>query len=216
MLTSYIPGRLRVRLTKTPDETPENIDVSAWPGVKKLTVNPQSGGFLLEYDPDKLSLETIIEVLEAYDPEAAEQLSHIAAGGRRYPGPAPVPPGQATKDFISLTTSLLSSVITGYVGPKKWHAISGLVLAGTAIAHAWRYRHRIKPLAKWTFGDILGFPTSSPPRPASMEFEEEEYSPEETELKAEPMAQASAPGAPKIVKIEPKTGPSLASESTAA
>ncbi|MDR1577379.1 MAG: hypothetical protein LBT86_04005 [Deltaproteobacteria bacterium] len=179
MLTSYIPGRLRFRLSQIPENAPQDIDVSDWPGVKKLTINHQIGSVLLEYEPDELPLATIAEVVGQFDPLAAEQLTEIANGGRRYPRARPPHPGQATQDFINLGISLLTSVITAFVGPKKWHISSGLFLTGLAVSHAWRYRHRIKPLSKWTFRDILGLP----PAPAAYEIEipeeEEEGSLEE-------------------------------------
>ncbi|MDR1607408.1 MAG: hypothetical protein LBT38_03260, partial [Deltaproteobacteria bacterium] len=157
MLTSYIPGRLRFRLTEIPEHSPEDINISSWPGVKNLSVNYQIGSVLLEYDPDKLSLDIIAEVVEQFDPLAAEELKNIASGGSRYPK-AIRQPGQATQDFISLSVALATSLITGFYGPKKWHVTSGFFLAGLAVSHAWHYRHRIKPLSKWTLNDILGLP----------------------------------------------------------
>jgi hypothetical protein len=164
MLTSYIPGRLRVRLSEPPkDVSIENLDFKSWPGVKNLTANPLTGSFLLEYDPDKLSLHAIVEILKEFDEAAAEDLRRIAEGGSRYPVPEiHHHPNQATKDFISLSFSLISSLVTGFWGPKKWHAQAGLFLAGLSVAHAWRYRRRIKPLRKWTVNDILGLPEPKP------------------------------------------------------
>ncbi|MDR2142577.1 MAG: hypothetical protein LBR11_12490 [Deltaproteobacteria bacterium] len=161
MLTSYIPGRLRLRLKEIPEDLPD-LDVSAWPGVKRLTPNLQTGSFLLEYDPDQLSLETIAEVVERFDPEAAEDLWRIASGGQRYPTPPRPQRDQGTKDFISLSVSLIASLVTGLYGPKKWHAQCALFLAGLAVSHAWRYRHRIKPVSQWNLNDILNLPTPEP------------------------------------------------------
>jgi hypothetical protein len=202
MITSYIPGRLRVRLSAPPENAPENIDVSAWPGVKKLTFNPASGGCLLEYDPDKLSLAAIAETVEAFDPEAAEELRFIDAGGSRYPQAARHPqPGQATKDFISLSLSLITSITTAFWGPKKWHAYSGLFLAGVAAAHAWRYRHRVKPISKWTVEDVLGLPDPRPERVEEEDFDDQsvdaaeaEEAPKASKAEAAPSNSGSNPG----------------------
>lgn len=208
MLTSYIPGRLRFRLSDPPDISLEDLNVSSWPGVKKLTPNYRSGSVLLEYDPNVLSLETIAEVVEEFDPAAAEDLYRLANGGSSYPTFESHPrPAQATKDFISLGISLISSVITGFWGPKKWHAHCGIFLAGVAVAHAWRYRHRIKPLTKWTLNDILGLPTPKPiyvdaPIEADDDLEEDE---------------ALATAAPKTEaapKIAPKAAPAALDQPT--
>ncbi|MDR2421885.1 MAG: hypothetical protein LBE01_00725 [Deltaproteobacteria bacterium] len=165
---------MRVRLSKPPEIPPDGIDVSAWPGVKKLTPNYHSGSFLLEYDPDKLSLETIADVVEQFDAQAAEDLKRIANGGHRYRSAETHShhrsQNQTTSDFISLGISLISSVVTAFWGPKRWHVQCGLFLAGLSVAHAWHYRHRVKPISKWTIHDILGLPA---PRPIYVDPPEE-------------------------------------------
>ncbi|MDR1395114.1 MAG: DUF4381 domain-containing protein [Deltaproteobacteria bacterium] len=173
MLCSFIPGRIRIRLLERPDGLPENIDTSAWPGVKKLTPNFQTGSFLLEYDPDVLDLDTITEVVEQFDPEAAQDLKVIAAGGSRYPSLKPKK-GQAENDLINMGTTLLASVVTGFFGPKRYHVHFGLFFVGLAAAHAWRYRRRLKPFRKWTLRDILGLPEPPPVQEYPNPEEEEE------------------------------------------
>jgi hypothetical protein len=157
MLCSYIPGRIRLRLKKRPDNLPDNLDASSWPGVRKLTSNPATGSFLLEYDPEVLALETIIEVVEHIDPEAALALKTILAGGSRYPSANPQPTS-ATAELINMGTALIASAVTGFYGPKKYHVHCGLFFCGLTLVHAWRYRRRIKPLSKWTIRDLLGLP----------------------------------------------------------
>jgi hypothetical protein len=169
MLCSYIPGRLRLRLSAPPAGVPENPDVSDWPGVKKLTANPKTGSFLLEYDPEVLDLETIAEFIDIYDPEAAQELHNIANGGSRYPKSKPT---SATAELINMFTALLASVVTGFFGPKKYHVQAGLFFTGLALVHSWRYRHRIKAFKKWTLHDFLGLPD---PPVEEEPFEDDDY-----------------------------------------
>jgi hypothetical protein len=76
MICSHTRGRIRLRLPALKGAPLPQLPKEGLKGVKSLSMNPKTGGALLEYDPDVLSAETIASFLEDLDPGAAEALRH--------------------------------------------------------------------------------------------------------------------------------------------
>ena len=64
MVVSFVPGRIRLRFKelKTP-ATAEDVKarVAETPGITKVEINPVTGSILVEYDPEILPTEKLIE-----------------------------------------------------------------------------------------------------------------------------------------------------------
>jgi hypothetical protein len=65
MIVSFIPGRVRLRLPelKNPALTAELLPrIQALPGIKAAEIKTLTGSLLIEYDPQTLSTDRLIEL----------------------------------------------------------------------------------------------------------------------------------------------------------
>jgi hypothetical protein len=167
MVTSFIPGRIRLRLTELKGATPPELPAGGIKGVKNISINPMTGSALIEYDPDMLDVETIASFIELYDPQGAAALRNPEllrpkpfwsnlfapqqAGRRPKKGSA-----QATSEMIGLSIGFLSCVLTGFFGSKRNHVRLGVLLGAMLVQHAFKHRKRLRPLSQMTLLEILG------------------------------------------------------------
>ena len=171
MITSFIPGRVRIRHARLKDpETAANIAalISSHPGVDKAVANPVTGGLLIEYDPAELDLETARQALQTIDPDGADWLEEYEAasrggqpaeaqpislninldadegcGGRP---PFPLQLRSMNKDameYLAMTGAFVVCTGSAALRSKGWHIYSGLTLAGLTVQHIYKYRKRL-------------------------------------------------------------------------
>jgi hypothetical protein len=196
MIVSFIPGRIRVRITELKGRDLPELPRPQLPGLKSLTLNPLTGGALIEYDPQTLSTETIAGFLEPFDPEGAETLRHPE---KLKPQPGPWlkillgakgggdQRSRATQDVVNLGGAFAACLVSGFLGAKKLHLQSAGLLTALLIQHVLRFRKRLKPWSELTLKELLGLDGLFPAPPAEFLEDSEELAPEgsETFLEAE-------------------------------
>jgi hypothetical protein len=153
--------RLRSDSFKDPSLSLEEI--RKFPGVSEAEHNPLTGSILITYDPQTLTPEKAMELLEKLDPGVLEAYQEIEKskenkGFLSFLGD--LLPDSASKDSpwndtIGLTFALLTLVISGFVGTKKIHVMIGLFFLELVVKHLYRYRSRIKPPKDSVLGDFL-------------------------------------------------------------
>ncbi|MDR1110154.1 MAG: hypothetical protein LBP92_05520 [Deltaproteobacteria bacterium] len=180
MIVSFVRGRIRARLTHLKgQDVPPVPAAGTLKGVKTLTINPLTGGVLLEYDPEAISVEEIASFLEPLDPEGAATLrnpwllkprglfaravevppellsgeAREAAMARR---PRPRGSARATSETINLATAFLSCVASAFWGSVRTHTLCGAGLGVLIAQHIWRHRRRLRPLGQMGLLEILG------------------------------------------------------------
>jgi len=171
MITSFIPGRVRIRLASLKDpETAANIEalISSHRGIDKAVANPVTGGLLIEYDPAALALETARQALQAIDPGGADWLEEYETASRGgHPAetspisldinldanercgcrpPFPLHFRSINKDameYLAMTGAFVICTGSAALRAKGWHIYSGLTLAGLTVQHIYKYRKRL-------------------------------------------------------------------------
>ncbi|MDR1656344.1 MAG: hypothetical protein LBT47_02150 [Deltaproteobacteria bacterium] len=203
MITSFTRGRIRLRLIHLRGAELPEIPKESLKGVTNLSINPQTGSALLEFDPEILDLETIASFLDSLDPQAAEVLRnpHLLKPRTIFGSPipkledCPPPPkeaetvdpapkrirgsAKATTELINLGTAFIGTALSGFFSSRKFHVQCGAFLGLMFIGHVWKYRKRLRPLHQMTLAEILDLPQfpkfgSVPPSQEPAETESEE------------------------------------------
>jgi hypothetical protein len=180
-----------LRLSHLKGATPPDIPKESLKGVTNLTINPQTGGALLEFDPDVLSIATIADIVDNIDPQAAEVLRNphllkprtIFASPiptlEQCPAPPPEPPAtllaskgssnrprgsaKATSELINLGVGFLTTALTGFFSSRKFHVQCGAFMGLMLVGHVWKYRKRLRPIHQMSLAEIFGWPQFSWP-----------------------------------------------------
>lgn len=165
MITSFINGRVRLRDPRFKDEETcavlEEL-LKDHPGVTRVTANPRTGGLLIEYDPDRVSLDEAKRLLTAAAPEGAQWLEdyECALGGcsiavnlRGEDMTLPPPPSPGfggfrrlspeAAEYLTMTGAFIVCTGSAFLRSKNLHIYSGLTLAGLTAQHIWKFRKRI-------------------------------------------------------------------------
>lgn len=167
MITSFINGRVRLRDPRFKDEgvcaSIEEL-LRDHPSVTSVKANPKTGGVLIEYDPETLSLEEARQALAAIVPEGAQWLEdyECAMGGCSvavdFEGVnLTLPPGPPhgfgfgggrrlnpdAAEYLAMTGAFVVCTSSAFLRSKTLHVYSGLTLAGLTVQHIWKFRKRI-------------------------------------------------------------------------
>ncbi|MBI2393973.1 MAG: hypothetical protein HYV09_30665 [Deltaproteobacteria bacterium] len=124
MITSSIPGRLRVRhpsLRAASAARTARAAVAALPGVLGAAENAAVGSLLVTYDPARIDEPRILAALGLAASERAE------TGGTGSASPAGIP--------ACMTASLLVSLGAAAVKVKWLHVTAGIAFVGCVAAH---------------------------------------------------------------------------------
>ena len=162
MITSFINGRVRLRDARFKDPEFAATAVALikdYHGVTKVSANSNTGGLLIEYDPEKLDMEAACEALASFDPQAGEWIDdYIAAscGCCGAESAAAEPQDEASADlmanlaakkdaieYAAMTGAFVVCASSAFLRSKGWHIYSGLTLAGLTVQHMYKYRKRL-------------------------------------------------------------------------
>jgi hypothetical protein len=193
MIVSFVNGRIRARLSglKGQGQAPPMPAAGSLKGVKNLSVNPSTGGVLLEYDPEAISVQEIASFLEPFDPEGAatlrnpwllkprslfarpveipaEFLPAEAQASRAIQRPRPRGSARATSEAINLTMAFLSCVGSAFWGSARTHVFCGAGLGLLVAQHLWQHRGRLRPVSQMSWLEILGIEWPATLRPAPL------------------------------------------------
>jgi hypothetical protein len=153
MITSFIPGRIRLREARLKDPDFAAAMAAALKtqtGVTKASANPVTGGLLLEYDQDKVDTESVLTALATVDPDGFDEfLKHLADLETRGGSPGFLPAVGANYEIAEYATLFLSFVIcasSAFLRSKGLHVYSGLSLAGLTVQHVLKYRKRLQAI----------------------------------------------------------------------
>ena len=167
MITSFINGRVRLRDPRFKDEevcaTVEAL-LRDHPSVISVKTNPRTGGVLIVYDPDRLSLDEARQTLAAIVPEGGQWLEDyecamggcsvaVDLGGADITLPPPPAPGfrfrggrrisPEAAEYLTMTGAFVVCTGSAFLRSKNLHVYSGLTLAGLTVQHIWKFRKRI-------------------------------------------------------------------------
>lgn len=171
--------RLRSENFKDPDLSLD--DLAQCPGVESFVMNTLTGSLLVEYDPATLNPLKALQVLNRLDPGALQQYAEYVqrSGGdpeelfsrdrapiRGTDAEAPARRGLAPtqkeiwNEFVGLALSLAALAVSGFVGKKRFHVMTGLIFLEATAQHVWRYRRKIHPPRPSSrLGDYLTLPS---------------------------------------------------------
>jgi|GEM_PF-3926022 len=161
MIASFIPGRVRIRNPRFKD--PETASTAAallreHPCVKEVTAHPTTGGLLIEYDPEKLDMESALQALEQIDPEGLEcfRAQEKDRGGQTEdltdadmlkfaPRLRPISATQKEAlEYLAMIGVFVVCTGSAFLRSKGLHVYSGLSLAGMTVSHIYKYRTKLK------------------------------------------------------------------------
>jgi hypothetical protein len=166
VITSSIPGRLRLRSEAFKDPDFDLEDIAGCPGVESWVLNSLTGSLLVNYDPESLDPVKAMQALNRVDPGALKQYAEYvekkgldpdslfrkrrakATGGEGAPASASGPADKEKElwnEFVSLATGLLGLAVSGFLGARKFHVLAGMFFLEATARHVWRYRRRVKP-----------------------------------------------------------------------
>lgn len=152
MITSFIPGRVRIRDERFKDQDTATLItglIKEHPAVSSATANTMTGGILIEYDPEQLDTGEACQALEAIDPEISAWIDDYeealvaswrpfaGMGGNKCGGPS-----RNKAELAILTGSFLVCLASGFLRSKNLHIYSGLALAGASVEHVYKHRRR--------------------------------------------------------------------------
>jgi hypothetical protein len=164
VLVSAIKGRVRLRSLDFKKPHLDLKELKEVPGVTNVEHNPRTGSLLILYDPTSLSALEAAKIMGKLDPTALqtylEYKEKSAARQNNKPDGQENNPNRIDKkdlwdETISLSFTLLSLVVSGFVGTKKIHILVGLFFLELVAKHLWRYRKRLKLPKKTSLGDYL-------------------------------------------------------------
>ena len=144
MITSFIPGRIRIRHAALKDpETASSLaaGLNSHPGVNRAIANPVTGGLLIEYDPASVDMESARQALKAIAPEGEDWLEEYGTVQ-----PFPIRPGRSNKDaaeYLAMIGAFIVCSGSAALRSKGLHVYSGLTLAGLTVQHLYKYRKRL-------------------------------------------------------------------------
>lgn len=140
-ITSYIDGRVRLRHPALRDEGKIALLrqlASSIPGILEISANPRTGSLLLEYDPEKMNRDSLLELAAPLEVFMQED----ACGPERKKKVLPSLSKPQCKRFLNRTMllALAGSAGFGLAGRAGAHiAASGLFLLCNLI-HIYAYR----------------------------------------------------------------------------
>lgn len=135
MIASTVNGRMRARariLRSAGTAARIAAEVAAVPGVVDVRSDPGAGCLVVNFDPDRLSVEVLEERIErlCQPAEPVPRNDH----GRRLSRQL----NRATK--YGMLAALTTSLAYGYLGRKKAHIGFGAAFLALAGAHLFRYQ----------------------------------------------------------------------------
>lgn len=138
-VTSFFDGRVRLRhpLLRQPGlEAQLQERIGPLPGIRSLNINPRSGSLLLEYDPQQIRKEDLLEMADLWL-LSQEHTAHITAEKRS----ASINTKQMLR-FVqrSLPVTLGLSSLLGFLGKKQAHVATGALFIACALIHMYQYR----------------------------------------------------------------------------
>lgn len=143
MISSFIDGRVRIRCDalRNPDAAAAiEGTLRETPGVLSATANPRTGGLLVEYDPDAVTQEQLLEAAKMLDAFAAQEqaVPKKACCCRRLT--------KAEAMRISkrgMLGSLAALVVFAAADRKQPHMLAGGLFLAFNAYHLYAYRKRI-------------------------------------------------------------------------
>jgi hypothetical protein len=142
MITSFVPGRIRIRDASLKDPSLPLDGLRALQGVSQVDHNPRTGSVLVLYDPGSVDMDKAAELLSGVDPS-------ILQAPADEPPPAwarPHRPSEATKtmnETVAMSLALAATLASGFVRSRKVHFMAGMFLVELVVEHLWRFRHRL-------------------------------------------------------------------------
>ena len=142
MITSFIPGRIRIRHAALKDpETASSLaaGLNSHPGVNRAIANPVTGGLLIEYDPASVDMESARQALKAIAPEGEDWLEEYVAArsvGAAWSRSFSPRLGQINKDaaeYLAMIGAFIVCSGSAALRSKGLHVYSGLTLAGLTV-----------------------------------------------------------------------------------
>ncbi|CAK7008169.1 MAG: hypothetical protein DELT_00331 [Desulfovibrio sp.] len=145
MITSFFDGRVRIRHAALKDETAMTTVlalVAEQEGVVNVVPNTRTGSLLVEYDPEKISRETLLEAgmtLEKHlpVPKKATARECVFTGFSRLPKLSPL------EESLLLGGLYAATAATGFAG-KRLHVALGVTFAILAGLHVYERRRCLK------------------------------------------------------------------------
>jgi hypothetical protein len=163
LIVSSIKGRVRLRSDRFKNPSLSLEDAKSCPGVTRVVHTPATGSVLINYDPEVLGPEKAREMLAGLDPSTLEGRGEAVRDAKDRESPfakgfglfGRVLGDSPRNDAVGLTFTLLSLVVSGFMGTKKFHVMLGLFFVELVVKHVWRYRGRLTPPKDSVLGDFL-------------------------------------------------------------
>jgi copper chaperone CopZ len=140
---SYLPGRIRVRLSR--EQRRENVleDIELLlgnvEGIRDVTINAKTGSVLVEYDPDALDLNQLIALGQAAN--IITDVSDLTASqmeGNTWPGPS-----EASKEILAAFRRLDRNVSRLTRGTVDAKTLVPLALLTVSLGRAFLSERRV-------------------------------------------------------------------------
>ncbi|MDR2351863.1 MAG: hypothetical protein LBF22_01660 [Deltaproteobacteria bacterium] len=150
MIASIIPGRLRLRSEDFKDPQMSLEHIKSCPGITSVTHNPRTGSLLIFFDVDNLDPVETLNLLGKLDPAALETYLQSkneleeSLKNQGNPSSKHLENKIDLTEIISLSCALLTLIISGFSGSKKYHIFVGMFFVELIAKHIYKYRKKLK------------------------------------------------------------------------
>ncbi|WP_353115091.1 HMA2 domain-containing protein [Nitratidesulfovibrio sp.] len=143
MISSFIDGRVRIRCDALRNpEAAAAIEgtLRETPGVLSATANPRTGGLLVEYDPDAVTQEQLLEAAKMLEAFAAQE----PAAPKKSCCCRRLTKAEAMRiSKRGMAGSLAALVLFGLAGRERAHIVAGGLFLAFNAYHLYAYRKRV-------------------------------------------------------------------------